>query len=96
MSEIKTLADFKRALSRGTLWHLYHCIDGKSKGLREVAIVQSKAVAFKLPDAGDDPKKFSWLQFQPAKRYSFYGDTVLVMDDFGTPVLRYTRIGRPE
>ena len=55
---MKTLADFKRALTLGSKWHAIHA-SGHDMGIRTVAKVQSNSVAFKT----EGKEALSWLDF---------------------------------
>lgn len=61
---MKTLADFKRALTIGSKWQALHA-SGQDLGVREVAKVQSSSVAFKREGKED----FSWLEFPKATEF---------------------------
>lgn len=61
---MKTLADFKRALTVGSKWHALHA-SGQDLGVREVAKVQSCSVAFKR----EGKEEFSWLSFPKSTEF---------------------------
>ena len=62
---MKTLADFKRALTLGSKWHAMHA-SGQDIGIRTVAKVQTESVAFKR----DDREELSWVYFPKASLFS--------------------------
>lgn len=77
---IQNLSQFKKALTLGSKWHcVYHLAfdhrepDGKvvykdeDKGIREVKVVQSNAVAFEVPGKTEP----SWLWFGKASEWKF-------------------------
>ena len=87
---MKTLTDFKRRLTKGTLVHAYHNEYNQDMGTRPVSIVQSNAVAFRT-DKGTD----SWLYFPKASLFRVLGpDTAAILDEqTGAPLITYTFIG---
>lgn len=66
---MKTLADFKRALTVGSKWHATS-YDSRGNpmtlGCRSVAKIQSNSVAFSRPDT----HALSWLQFPKASEFA--------------------------
>ena len=84
---MKTLADFKRALTLGSKWIAYHN-EINPLGLREVSRVQSNAVAFKNPETYDD----SWLHFPKASLIKCDGNTATIYREDGRVILTYTKI----
>ena len=95
---ITNLAQFKRALTIGSVWQAYHYDHKHNKsdlGARPVSIKQSNAVAFKTKEDKD-----SWMHFSKAECYEFKDDKVFIYwprCEFGnTPrqlVLEYSRVG---
>lgn len=67
---MKTLADFKRALTIGSRWQLVHAY-GKNS-MRTVAKVRSKDIGFKL----DEKDVISWLDFPKSSELKFNGEWV--------------------
>lgn len=63
---MKTLTDFKRALTLGSIWNCTHVSSGKSLGDRTVVKVQSNAVTFENIDGVT-----SSLYFPKASEYEF-------------------------
>ena len=63
---MKTLADFKRALTIGSRWQLVHAY-GKNS-MRTVAKVRSKDIGFKL-DEKDVMVEQGFLQFCPKQAF---------------------------
>ena len=55
---MKTLADFKRALSLGSVWEGWHLQSGTSLGVREVCKVMYDGVRFKLADGRESAMDF--------------------------------------
>ena len=55
---MKTLADFKRALSLGSVWEGWHLQSGTSLGVREVCKVMYDGVRFKLADGRESTMDF--------------------------------------
>lgn len=85
------LSEFKRKLTPGSTWHCFHHGYGtpgteKDMGTREVSIVQSNAVAFKMPNG-----KESWLYFPKASELEKNGNSFVVLSD-GKPLLSYTLV----
>ena len=74
---ITNLAQFKRALTLGSLWEATnYLVPDKAHvfGVRPVSIVKTNKVAFRTPDGRD-----SWHNFATADCYEFInGDTVLI------------------
>ena len=93
MNNIKTIADFKRAMIVGTRWQASHrYIDGnptppKDLGIREVGKVQSNSFAFKT---GRD--RLSWCNWPKKAEFSTAdnGNTVVIRNEFCE--LRYTKV----
>jgi hypothetical protein len=84
---MKTLADFKRALTPGSAWKLYHNLAQKDLGVRTVAKVQTKAVAFTNEAGGE-----SWLEFPKAGQIKFPdANTAQIFTDSGL-TLTYTKV----
>ena len=83
---INSLADFKRALTVGSVWEATYLGEGIREvlGIRPVVIKQSNSVAFKTPNGA------SWLEFGKAKNYSFNSGSVFVKDEItGDLILEY-------
>lgn len=90
---MKTLADVKRALVKGSKWEAIHLgwKDGDKPtplGIREVSIVQSNGVAFKTEHGTD-----SWLYYPPASEVRVHesGFTILV-EGTDRPLLSYKMV----
>lgn len=72
---MRTLADFKRALTLGSSWQTYHVLNGcVDMGIRTVGKVQSNGVWFKSPAK----EKMSWLDFPAASEIECNGDEARV------------------
>ncbi len=70
---MRTLADFKRALTLGSKWEAYNHYYKASLGVREVSKVQSNSFAFKrVSDNGESVN--SWCDFPKAKDIKFRED----------------------
>lgn len=69
---MKTLSDFKRALTVGSKWECIHCPSGNNLGIREVAAIQSASVGF------HHGENISWLYFPKAKEVEFQDGWVLI------------------
>jgi hypothetical protein len=61
---MKTLADFKRALTVGSTWSCYNSLYNMSFGIRKVACVKSNKVGFETEEGG-----ISWLYFPVATEF---------------------------
>jgi hypothetical protein len=98
---MKTLADFKRALTVDREVTLIHhgCFFGgrdaagnatyvkdPTPRYRKVAKVQTNAVAFQT--GRSNPEALSWLQFPKASEITFIGDAATISED-GKPLLTY-------
>ena len=71
---MKTLSDFKRALTLGSKWHaIFHYNEKQSElGTGEVIKVQSNAVKFKRGE------KESWLHFPKSSHFSISNDVACI------------------
>ncbi len=65
---MKTLADFKRALTIGSKWYGIHVSERHELGIREVVIVQNNCVAFSTE------KGPSYLYFPKATEFAVDDD----------------------
>ena len=73
---ITNLAQFKRALTIGSVWQAYHYDSHGNKsplGERPVSIKQSNAIAFRTNEGKD-----SWMHFDKAENYEFKDDKVFI------------------
>lgn len=86
---MKTLADFKRALTIGSRWVTFHNRYNNSMGEREVVALKSNAVGFKNPQTGN----ISWLDFPKASnfRVNELGSAEIYCSQTGTVLLTYTK-----
>ena len=72
---MKTLADFKRALTLGSTWEAINYLrpdNPLNLGIRQVSIKQTNRVAFKTPSGND-----SWLDFDKADCYEFIDNNIV-------------------
>lgn len=70
---MKTLADFKRALTLNSKWDCFNHFYGCSLGIREVSKVQNNSFAFKtLKDNQEEIN--SWCDFPKSKDIKFKED----------------------
>ena len=91
MNNIKSIADFKRAMRIGTRWEALHeyinnnPTPPKNLGIREVGKVQSNSFAFKTESGA-----LSWCDWPKKSEFSTEdnGNTVVITTDFCR--LRYT------
>lgn len=102
---MKSLADFKRALTLGSIWEtVYHLgtfkgndtqgkaqYEPKNIGQRPVSIVKSNSVAFKTTKA-DGTTYDSWLQWPKASECKFPNENTLEVYEGGTLVLTYKKL----
>jgi len=92
---MRTLADFKRALTLGTKVHTTFHMDfkgrnedgtpiygDKDRGIRLVSIVQSNSVAFKQ-ELTDGKTQDQWLQWPKASECKFPGDNTVMIYETG-------------
>ena|SRR5215467_5473156 len=99
---MNTLADFKRKLKVGVKLHtqFHKEFDGRDsegkvkyktvdKGIREVSIVQSNSFALKTTKK-DGSIQDSWCHFPKAKECRIEGDSIVILEEDGLPVLTYT------
>jgi hypothetical protein len=70
---VKTLADFKRALTVGSKWEGFNHYYQSSFGVREVSKVQSNSFAFKTINSKGEETN-SWSDFPKAKDIKFKED----------------------
>jgi hypothetical protein len=85
MNNIKTIADFKRAMVPGTFWEAQHRYTNnnptppKSLGIREVGKAQSNSFAFKT-----DRGTLSWCDWPKKSEFSTSdnGNVVVITTDF--------------
>jgi len=85
MSNIKTIADFKRSMVVGSTWETTHKyttnnpIPPKSLGIRKVGKVQSNSFAF-ITDSGN----LSWCDWPKKSEFSVVdnGTTVVITKEF--------------
>lgn len=83
---MKTLADFKRALTIGSKWHTFHNLYNNDMGIGVVVNKNSVSVQF-LREGRERP---SSLYFEKSDRYQFDGNKVIVLSDDALPLLTYT------
>jgi len=76
---IKNLSQFKKALTVGSKWRCFNLSGSEPQcvGVRPVAIKQTNSVAFETARGN------SWLEFQPARFYTFEGGRVQVYSESG-------------
>lgn len=86
---MKTLADFKRELTLGSIWEGYNWIINVTLGIREVAIVQRNGVAFMNPKTNNH----SWLYFPKAENLKINNGIVEIYSrDNGKLLLTYQKV----
>lgn len=61
---MKTLAEAKRTIKVGQVWHAYHHLFKRDMGNRTITRVQSNAIALLQPDGRE-----SWLHWPKAKDF---------------------------
>jgi len=84
---MKTLADFKRALTVGSKWELRnHLWDGTPLAIRTVERLQAKEVAFRVKDG------LTWLTFPKAKQVKIRDGVVEIYSTIGTLLLSYKAV----
>ena len=76
---MKTIADFKREMTVGTVWMTTHKFLNpesqlKDMGIRTCSVVQSNSFAFRNPVSGEN----SWCDWPKKSEVSFDGDTVVI------------------
>lgn len=87
---MKTLADFKRALEKGTRWDVKHLRHDWVLLDRPVSKIKSIGVAFETVDHMGNIVH-SWLYFPKAKDISFPDPDTAVISFDGVPTLQYTK-----
>lgn len=87
---MKSIADIKREMVKGTFWHTMHNLSGKDMGVRQVSIVQSNSFAFKNPVTGND----SWCDWPKKNEVTFYPETPhkFSISHDGKMYLTYTKL----
>lgn len=95
---MKTLSDFKRALTPGSKWHTYNNIYKIDMGIRTVGTVQTNSVCFETHLENGDTK-ISWLDFPKASLFGIgkNGEALIYWPDSSDEnekrlVLVYTKI----
>lgn len=83
---MKTLADFKRALTVGSKWETKHVKYGTSMGIRPVSKITSNAVFFKTVDSEGKTSE-SRLDFPSARDIKFLEDGTVEIWRNGDPVV---------
>lgn len=69
---MKSLADIKRAMQVGSVWHGYSHLFNEDLGEREISIRQTNMVAFKTPKKGTENEfSDSWWEFPKASNIKF-------------------------
>lgn len=86
---MKTLADFKRALTIGSKWQAYHVLNQCDLGVREVVAVNTVGVTFAFGD-----NNLTYLDFPKSNEIKFVGDEVHIYWLGGANhVLTYKKVG---
>jgi len=86
-----SLSDLKKSLTIGSKWSCFNHILNKDLGVREVSKIQSKSVAFKVPDAKSSWLGESWLEFPKASEIKFNDDGGFTIVKGGKPLLTYKK-----
>lgn len=93
MNKFNSIADFKRAMQVGSVWHTTHQFIGdhpspvKDKGIRTCSVHQSNSFAFKNPVTGEN----SWSDWPKKTEFSCENETVIITRD-GFCQLKYTLV----
>ncbi len=85
---MKTLADFKRALTPGSKWETFHVLYNSSMGVREVATIRSNSVGFRNELTG----KISWLDFPKASQFKINNGMAEIYTLEGNLLLTYKAV----
>lgn len=81
---MKTLADFKRLLRPGQIWHAFNHPMNKDMGDRQICQVKSNAITF-VTERGE-----SWLYFPKAKDFKIVDDKTCQIYEGDSLILTYT------
>ena len=91
--QIKTIADFKRAMIKGTKWHSIHEFTGDNPkppvdmGVRECGLNNSVDFGFIIPEKSGRVSHCNW-----PKKSEFSTDGQTVTIDSGWVVLKYKEV----
>lgn len=76
---MKTLADLKRKMVKGSVWHAFHALHGNDMGVREVSRVNSQCVYFWTErDGRRFESRFDWPK---SSELEFEGNSVKVIHE---------------
>lgn len=84
---MKNLAEIKRKMTLGSMWHCVFLPTNSDMGVRKVEVVHTNAVAFKNKEG-----KISWLEWPKASFIHIDDEKsfTVISDDDLEPLLKYT------